>query len=289
MLSRAHYWCSISSTELSSSFQSFASSEDRAASNTIALFCHKFITRASRRRPRQQDACLKWTSLQEGSQRLWAASRSAAACHAVWIFHHLRPVSFLLTRFPCSARTSGCSSLLWMWCSLLGFTDVGASVGAGWSCGGEDSDRSLEPSVSAGHPSLWRGREPPHLQLHCVQVFGGAAEGPLGEHLHRIEQWVSPSPQGTPHLQRGLAERTGTIIHQLETAVKRKHAFVERPATDSPTSSKNPNSTPKTCWISGPMSCSSRRLWRRLQLGGGKKTLSGCETLKQEGQGYNRT
>lgn len=107
---------------------------------------------------------------------------------------------FLLTRFPCSARISECSSLLWMWCSLLDFNDVGSSVGAGRSCGCEDIDRSVERSVSAGHPSLWRVREPPHLQLQCVQVFGGAAEGSLGDHLHRIEQWVSLSPQRTPHL-----------------------------------------------------------------------------------------
>lgn len=31
------------------------------------------------------------------------------------------------------------------------------------------------------------------------------------------------------------------------------------------------------------MSCSSLRLWLRLQFGGGKKSLSGCETLKREG------
>lgn len=41
---------------------------------------------------------------------------------------------FSLTRFPCSARISACSSLLWIWCSLLDFTNMGPSAAAGRSC-----------------------------------------------------------------------------------------------------------------------------------------------------------
>ena len=41
----------------------------------------------------------------------------------------------------------------------------------------------------------------PHLEFQSVEgVFGGAAERPLGEELHRVEKLVSVGPQRTTHL-----------------------------------------------------------------------------------------
>lgn len=137
MLRRARYWWSISSAEISSSFQSFATSEDRAASNTIALFWYKCITRASRRRPWRQNAAWK-------GRNPAALSRTAAA---VGLSRFLKLELFFLTRFPCSARISECSALLWMWCSLLDFTDVGSSAAAGRSCGCEDGQTEASPQA----------------------------------------------------------------------------------------------------------------------------------------------
>lgn len=86
MLSRAHYWWSVSSSEISSSFQSFASSEDTAASNTIALFCYKCITQASRSCPRQQNASLTWKSLQEETNVALSSKQNSCCLLFSWKF-----------------------------------------------------------------------------------------------------------------------------------------------------------------------------------------------------------
>lgn len=41
----------------------------------------------------------------------------------------------------------------------------------------------------------------PHLEFQCIEgVFGGAAERPLSDHLHRVEQLMALSPQRTSDL-----------------------------------------------------------------------------------------
>lgn len=41
----------------------------------------------------------------------------------------------------------------------------------------------------------------PHLEFQCIEgVFGRAAERPLGDHLHGVEQLVAVSPQRTSNL-----------------------------------------------------------------------------------------
>lgn len=117
-----------------------------------------------------------------------------------------------LTRFPCSARRSRYTSLLRMWCSVLDFSDVGRSAAGGWSCMHKYNDRVINkhsqmfkaknrPRVTASpcQPSCLCVR--PHLEFQCIEgVFRGAAEWPLTDHLHGVEQLVAVSPQRTSHL-----------------------------------------------------------------------------------------
>lgn len=61
-----------------------------------------------------------------------------------------------------------------------------------------------------------------HLEFQCIEsVFGGAAERPLSDHLHRVEQLVAMNLQRTSHVYGRLADQTGAIVHQLE----QRHRF----------------------------------------------------------------
>lgn len=114
-----------------------------------------------------------------------------------------------LTRFTSSAR-SLCSSLLRMWCSALDVSELGPSAAEGWSCIHKEIDINIQGRKVMASPC-----RPsclccvvcvclsvcPHLEFQCIEgVFGGAAERPLGDHLHRVEQLMALSPQRTSDL-----------------------------------------------------------------------------------------
>lgn len=62
-----------------------------------------------------------------------------------------------------------------------------------------------------------------HLEFQCIEgMVGGAAEWPLSEHLHRVEQVMAVSPERTSHLQCALTNNTGAAVDQLR---RRKKSF----------------------------------------------------------------
>lgn len=107
----------------------------------------------------------------------------------------------------CTPPSSGCGARSWTsatWDSLLLEAEA-AYIKTVISKHNQMFRRIAKPRVifSSCQPSCCRHvvYSVCHLEFQCIEgVVGGAAEGPLSDHLHRVNQLITMSPQRTSQL-----------------------------------------------------------------------------------------
>lgn len=86
---------------------------------------------------------------------------------------------------------------------MLDFRDEGPSASGDWSCIHKDTCINIygQEQARGFGPVCVCCQARPHLEFQCIEgVFGVAAESPLGEHLHWVEQLIALGHHRTSHL-----------------------------------------------------------------------------------------